>query len=281
MEFQLSYFKSYKIIPLKCCTQYASKFENSAVATRLGKISFHSSLKEGQCPKCSNYHTIDLFSHGGKVMLKGHQEQYVNEELPDVQAGFRKGRRSNCQHPLDLRKSKRFRKNIYFCFIDCVEAFDCEDHKLENSSRDGNTRLPYLPPEKPVCRSRQQLELSMEQQAGFKLGKEYVKAVYCHHFLFNLCAEYIMTNAGPNEAQAGIKIVGRNINNRRYADDTTLMAGSEEELKSLLMTVKEESEKAGLKLNIQNTKIQSHHFMANTWGNIGNSGRLCFSGLQN
>ena len=81
MEFQLSYFKSYKIIPLKCCTQYASKFENSAVATRLGKISFHSSLKEGQCPKCPSYHAINLFSHGGKVMLKGHQEQYVNEEL--------------------------------------------------------------------------------------------------------------------------------------------------------------------------------------------------------
>ena len=97
----------------------------------------------------------------------------------------------------------------------------------------------------------------MEQQADSKLGKEYVKAVYCHHFLFNLCAEYIMTNAGPNEAQAGIKIVGRNINNLRYTDDTSLMTESEEELKSLLMTVKEESEKAGLKFNIQNTKIMA------------------------
>ena len=90
-----------------------------------------------------------------------------------------------------------------------------------------------------------------------------------------------MRNAGLDEAQAGIKIAGRSINNLRYADDTTLMAESEEELKSLLMKVKVESEKVGLNLNIQKTKngIQSHHFMANRWGNSGNSVRLCFSGL--
>ena len=83
-----------------------------------------------------------------------------------------------------------------------------------------------------------------------------------------------MRNAGLAEAQAGIKIARRNINNLRYADDTTLMAESEEELKSLLMKVKEESEKAGLKLKIQKNYhgIQSHHFMANRWGNSGNSG---------
>ena len=81
------------------------------------------------------------------------------------------------------------------------------------------------------------------------------------------------------EAQAGIKIAGRNFNNLRYADDTSLMAESEEELKSLLMKVKEKSEKAGLKLNIQKTK--SHHFMGNRWGNSGNSDRLYFLGLQN
>ena len=92
-----------------------------------------------------------------------------------------------------------------------------------------------------------------------------------------------MRNAGLNEAQAGITIAGRNINNLRYADDTTLMAESKEELKSLLMKVKEESEKAGLKLNIQKTKIiaSSPCFMANRWGNNGNSDRLYFLGLQN
>ena len=92
-----------------------------------------------------------------------------------------------------------------------------------------------------------------------------------------------MRNAGLEEAQAGIKIAGRNINHLRYADDTTLMAESEEELKSLLMKVKEESEKVGLKLNIQKTNhgTWSHHFMGNRWGNSGNSVRLYFSGLQN
>ena len=83
------------------------------------------------------------------------------------------------------------------------------------------------------------------------------------------------------EAQAGIKIAGRNINNLRYADDTTLMAESEEELKSLLMKVKEESGKVGLKLNIQKNGIWSHHFMGNRWRNSGNSVRLYFGGLQN
>ena len=93
-----------------------------------------------------------------------------------------------------------------------------------------------------------------------------------------------MRNAGLDEAQAGIKISGRNISNLRYADDTTLTAESEEELKSLLMKVKEKSEKVGLKLNIQKTKITAsgpNHFMANRWGNSGNSVRLYFSGLQN
>ena len=101
---------------------------------------------------------------------------------------------------------------------------------------------------------KQQLELDMERQTGSKLGKEYVKAVYC---LFNLYAEYIMRNAGLEETKARIKIAGRNINNLRYADDTTVMAESEGELKSLLMKVKEGREKAGLKLIIQKAKIMT------------------------
>ena len=93
-----------------------------------------------------------------------------------------------------------------------------------------------------------------------------------------------MRNAGLEEAQAGIKTAGRNINNLRYAGDTTLMAESEEELKSLLMKVKVESEKVGLKLNIQKSKIMTsspYHFMADRWGNSGNSGWLYYFGLQN
>ena len=96
----------------------------------------------------------------------------------------------------------------------------------------------------------------MEQQTGSKLGKEYVKAVYCL-LAYLTYAEYIMRSAGLDEAQAGIKIARRNINNLRYADDTILMAEREEELKTLLMKVKEESKKAGLKLNIQKTNIMA------------------------
>ena len=103
---------------------------------------------------------------------------------------------------------------------------------------------------------KQQLELDTEQQTGTQNGKEYIKAIGSP-CLFNLYAEYVMRNNGLEEAQAGIKISGRNINNFRYADDTTLMAESKEELKKLLMNVKEESEKVGLKLNIQKTKIMA------------------------
>ena len=130
---------------------------------------------------------------------------------------------------------------------------------------------------------KQQLELHIEQQTGSKSGKEYVKAVLSP-CLFNLYAEYIMRNAGLDEAQAGIKIAGRNIDNLRFADDSTLMAESEEELKSLLMKVKEESEKSWSQTQHSENEghgIWSHNFMANRWRNNGNSDRLYFLGLQN
>ena len=103
---------------------------------------------------------------------------------------------------------------------------------------------------------KQQLELDMEQQT-FQTGKGVCQGCILSPCLFNLYTEYIMRNAGLDETQAGIKIAGRNINNFRYAEDTTLMAESKEELKSLLMKVKEESEKTGLKFNIQKTKIMA------------------------
>ena len=104
---------------------------------------------------------------------------------------------------------------------------------------------------------KQQLEPDLEQPTGSKLGKEYGQSCILSPCLFNFCAEYIMQNAGLDEAQAGIKIAGRNINNLRYVDDTTLKTESEQELKSLLVVVKEDSEKAGLKLNICKTKIMT------------------------
>ena len=112
---------------------------------------------------------------------------------------------------------------------------------------------------------KQQLELDMEQQTASKLGKEYVKAIYCHPAYSTNCRVH-HEKCWAKEAQAGIKTARRNINHLRYADDITLMAESEEQLKSLLMKVKEESEKVGLKPNIQTNEdhdICSHHFMAN------------------
>ena len=111
-----------------------ANLENSAVATGLEKVSFHSNSKERQCKECSNYHTIALISHASKVMLKILQarlRQYVNHELPDVLAGFRKGRGIRDQIAnicLIIRKAREFQKNIYFCFIDYIKAFDCVDH---------------------------------------------------------------------------------------------------------------------------------------------------------
>ena len=110
---------------------------------------------------------------------------------------------------------------------------------------------------------QEETEPNLEQWTGSKLRKDYNKAVLSP-YVFNLYAEYIMRNAGLDEAQVGIKIAGRNINNLRYADDTTLMAESEEELKSLLMKVKEESEKVGLKLSIQ--KLRSGHLVPSLHG---------------
>ena len=108
----------------------------------------------------------------------------MNQELPDVQDRFRIGRGARDQIAninWIIEKAREFQKNIYFCFIDYTKAFDCIDHnKLENSSRDGNNKPLYLSPEKPVLRSRSKLEPDMEQWTGSKLGKEYIKAVYCH-----------------------------------------------------------------------------------------------------
>ena len=126
-------------------------------------------------------------------------------------------------------------------------------------------------------------ELELNQLDWFSIEKGVHQGCILSPCLFNLYAEYIMRNAGLVEAQAGIKIVERNINNLTYADDTTLVAESEEELKSLLMKLKEESEKAGLKQHSKNEDhgIWSHHFMANRWRNIGSGERLYFLGLQN
>ena len=137
-----------------------ANLENSAVATGLEKVSFHSNPKERRCQRMFKHRTIALISHASKVVLKILQarlQQYMNCELPDVQAGFRKGRETRDQIAnirWIMEKAREFQKNIYFCYTDYAKTFNCVDHsKLETSSRDGNTRPPDLPLEKSVCRS--------------------------------------------------------------------------------------------------------------------------------
>ena len=220
--------------------------------------------KKDNPKECTNYHTIALISHASKVMLKILQvrlQQYMNWELPDVQAGFRKGRGTRDQIA-NIRwiteKENEFQKNIYYCFINYTKAFDCvDDNKLwkilkEMGISDHLTcllRNLYAGQEATVRTGHGPTD-------WFQIGKGVYQGCILSPCLFNLYAKYIMRNTGLEEAQAGLKIFGRN-NNLRYADDTTLMAESEEELKSLLMQVKEESEKVGLKLNIQKTKIMA------------------------
>ena len=186
----------------------------------------------------------------------------MNRELPDVQAESRKGRGTRDQIAnicWIIEKAKEFQKNIYFCFIDYARTFDCVDHnKLWKILKEIGI------PDDLICLLR---SLYASQEATvrtrhettnwFKIGKEGRQGCILLLCLFNFYAEYIIQNARKDEARAGNKIAGRNISNFRYADDTTLMAESEEELKSLLMKVKEESEKPGLKLNIQKTKIMA------------------------
>ena len=195
-------------------------------------------------------------------ILQDRVQQYVNHELPDVQACIRKGRGTRDQIAnirCIKKKQECSRKNIYFCFTDYAKAFDCVDHnKLwkilqEMGIPDHLTCLlkNLYAGQEPTVRT------GHGTTDWFQIGKGVHQGCILSPCLFNLYAEYIMQNAGLDEAQAGIKIAGRNINILRYADDTTLLAESEEELKRLLMKMKEESEKVGLKLNIQKTKVMA------------------------
>ena len=159
--------------------------------------------------------------------------------------------------PTSIGSSKKLEFQKYFCFIASAKAFDCVDH---------NKLLKILKemgiPDHLTCLLRNFMHVKKQVRTGhgttdwFQIGKGVCQGCISSPCLFNLYAEYIMRNAGLDEAQVGVKVAGRNINNLAYADDTTLMAESKE-LKSLLMKVKEESEKVGLKLNIEKTKIMA------------------------
>ena len=187
--------------------------------------------KKSNAKVCSNYHTMVLISHASKVMLKIPQArlQHVNRELPDVQAGFRKGRGTIDQianiHWI-IKKAREFQKNIYFCFIDYAKAFDRVDHnKLWKILKEMGIpdHLTWLL--RNLCAGQ---EATVRTGHGttdwFQIRKGVCQGWILSPCLFNFYAEYIMRNAGLDEAQAGIKTAGRNIKNLRYADDTTLMA---------------------------------------------------------
>jgi len=195
-------------------------------------------------------HNVHI-SHASKVILKIDQaklQQDVNQELPDIQAGFRKGRGTRDQIAnirWTTEKAREFQKNITFCFIDYAKAFDCVDHnKLWKILQEMEI------PDHLTCLLRNlyagqeaMVRTGYEITDWFKIGKGVLQGCILSPCLFNFYVKYIMWNAGLDEAQAGIKIAGRNIKNFRYSDNTTLMAENKEELKSLLMKAKEESEK--------------------------------------
>ena len=174
------------------------------------------------------------------IILQARLQQYVTRELPDIQTGFRKGRGTRNQIAnicWVIEKAREFQKCIYFCFIGYAKVFDCADHnKLWKIMKEMGI------PDHQTCLLR---NLYAGQKAKvitghgttdwFQIGKGVCQGCILSLCLFNLYAEYIMRNARLNEAQAGIKFFERNISNLRHADDTTLMAESKEELKSLLM----------------------------------------------
>ena len=193
----------------------------------------------------------------------------MNQELPDAQAGFQRGRGIRDQIAniyWIMEKAREFQKNIYFCIIDYAKAFGCRDHNKLWEILQEMKVTDHL-----SCLLR---NLYVGQEATVATGpwnnclvpnwERSKPGCVLSPCLFNSYAVYIMWNAGLDQSQAGIKIVGRNINNLRYAADTILTGESQEELKSLLMKVKEDSEKVGLKLNIQ--KLRSCHLVPSLHG---------------
>ena len=193
----------------------------------------------------------------------------MNWELSDVQAGLRKGRGTRDQianiHWI-IEKVKEFKRNIYFCFTDYTKAFDCVDHnKLWKILKDmgiSHNLTCFL-------RNLYEGQEARVKTVHGKTDRFQIRKGFCHGYklapcLFNLCAEYIIRNSGLDEAHSRIKIARRNINNLRYADDTSLMAESAEEWKSLLVKMNVESEEVGLKLNIH--KRRSWHLVPSLHG---------------
>ena len=235
MEFQLSYFKSWKMMLWKCCTQYASKFGKLSSGHRTGKGQFSFRLK-GNAKEYSNYHTIALISHTRKVtskILQDRLQQYVNHELPDVQAGLEKAVEPEIKLPTSAGSSKKqasSRKTSISALFSTpkpltkwittklqiiLQVMGIPDH------------LTWLLRNLYAGQEATVLTIRTIKTDWFQIGKGVCQSCILTPCLFNLYAEYITRYARLEEAQAGIKIAGRNVNNLRNTDDTTLMAESE------------------------------------------------------
>ena len=209
-----------------------ANLENSAVATRLKKVSFHSNPKERQCnaKECSSYCIIVFISYANRIMLKILQarlQQYMNCELPDVQAGFRKGKGTRDQianiHWI-IKKQENSRKTSA-SLTELKPLTVWITKKCEKLLKRWEYRTT-LPVSWGTCMQIKKKQNQTWKTDWFKIGKGVCQGCILSLCLFNLNAEYIIWNAGLDDSQAGIKIAGRNINNLRYADDTTLMAES-------------------------------------------------------
>ena len=235
MEFQLSYFKILKDDAVKVLHLICQQIWKTQQWPQDWKRSVFLPIpKKGNAKECSSYHTIALISHASKVMLKILQarlQQYMNCELPDAQAGFRKGRGTRDQianiHCI-IDKAREFQKNIYFALLTTLKPLTVWITTNWKILKEMGI------PDHLTCLLR---NLYAGQEATFrtghgttdwfKIGKGVRQGCILSPCLFNLYAEYIMRNAGLEEAQAGIKTARRNINNLGYADDTTLMAECE------------------------------------------------------
>ena len=211
---------------LKWCTQCSSRFGKLSSGHRTGKVSFHSNPKERQYQRM--FKLPQNCTHlASKIMLKILQarlQKYVNHESSGVQDGFRKGRGTRDQIAniyWIIKKAREFLKNSYFCFIDYAKAFDCVNHMGIPDHLTCLLRNLYADQEATVRTGHGTTD-------WFQIRKGVCQSGILSPCLFNLYAEYIMRNAGLDEAQAGINMAKRNINNLRYADDMTPMAESEE-----------------------------------------------------
>ena len=258
---------------LKCCTQYANKFGKLSSGHRTGKFQFSFQSQRKAMPKnvqatTQLYSSHMLASQYSKLSKWGFRSMWTGN-FKMFKLDLEKVEKPEINLPTfvgSLKKSKRIPEKHLLLLHWLCQILCCVDHnKLWKILRDGNIRSPYLPPEKPGADQEATVRTRHGKVDWFQTGKGVCQVCMLSPCLFNLCAKHVKWNARLDERQAGIKNAGRIINDLRYADDTTLTAESEEELKNLLMKVKEGNEKAGLKLSIQK-KLRSWHLVPSLHG---------------